>query len=189
MTVAGQSTVKYSYDNANRLTQITRGSNSVSFNYDNANRVTSVSGSNGVVVEYTYDVASNLTGIVFKKDTVVLGNLTYEYTAERKRTKMGGSFAQTGLPQPLTSVSHNAANQLTQREAAVLTYDNNGNLTSDGTNTYTWNARNQLAAITGPGVTASFQYDASGRRVGKTISSLATSYLYDGANVVQELSG
>ena len=35
----------------------------------------------------------------------------------------------------------------------------------------------------------SFQYDAYGRRVSKTISSATTNYLYDGSNMVQELSG
>jgi hypothetical protein len=35
----------------------------------------------------------------------------------------------------------------------------------------------------------SLQYDGYGRRTGKTISSATTSYLYDGANIVQELSG
>ena len=33
----------------------------------------------------------------------------------------------------------------------------------------------------------SFQYDAYGRRSGKTISSTTTNYLYDGSNPVQEL--
>jgi len=188
-TVAGQASVNFTYDNANRLTQLTQGSSSISFDYDNAGRMTSISGSNGIRVDYTYDAASNLTAIVFKKDAGVLGDLTYEYNAQGKRTRMSGSLARTGLPQPLTSVDHNAANQLTQRGAAVLTYDNNGNMTSDGANTYTWNARNQLAAMSGPGLTASFQYDVSGRRVGKSINGSSTNYLYDGANVVQELSG
>jgi RHS repeat-associated protein len=35
----------------------------------------------------------------------------------------------------------------------------------------------------------SFQYDGYGRRTAKTISGSTTNYLYDGANVVQELSG
>jgi hypothetical protein len=29
----------------------------------------------------------------------------------------------------------------------TLTYDLNGNLTGDGTRSYTWNARNQLTAV------------------------------------------
>ena len=51
-----------------------------------------------------------------------------------------------------------------------------------------WNERNQLHSISG-GVTASFQYDALGRRIGKTIGATSTGFLYDGANFVQELSG
>src|SRR5207248_57061 len=69
-----------------------------------------------------------------------------------------------------------------------LSYDANGNLTSDGVNTYTWDARNQLASISG-GVGASFQYDAFGRRISKTVNGQTTGYLYDGANVVQEQAG
>ncbi len=41
---------------------------------------------------------------------------------------------------------------------ASLSYDANENLTSDGKNTYTWDARNHLTAISG-GATASFVYD------------------------------
>jgi RHS repeat-associated protein len=74
-----------------------------------------------------------------------------------------------------------------------LTYDNNGNLTSitdaNGTTIYSWNARNQLAAITGPNVNASFVYDGLGRRENKTINNNLTEFLYDGVNPVQETSG
>jgi RHS repeat-associated protein len=63
-----------------------------------------------------------------------------------------------------------------------------GNLTGDGTNTYTWDARDRLTSITG-GVAATFAYDPFGRRTRKTISAQTTDYLYDGNNPVQELSG
>ncbi len=64
----------------------------------------------------------------------------------------------------------------------------NGNLTGDAVNTYEWDARNQLATINS-GVTASFEYDALGRRSSKTVARATTAFLYDGINVVQELSG
>ncbi|OLB96628.1 MAG: hypothetical protein AUG83_08440 [Acidobacteria bacterium 13_1_20CM_4_57_11] len=99
----------------------------------------------------------------------------------------GGSFARAGVPQALSSASYNSDNQLTQFGSSNLTYDANGNLASDGTNIYTWNARNQLAAISGGG-SAAFQYDPFGRRVTKTTGS-TTNYLYDGASIVEELSG
>jgi len=67
----------------------------------------------------------------------------------------------------------------------------NGNLTYDGTNTYSWDARNHLTGISG-GVSASFVYDPFGRRAEKVISGTtgtATQFLYDGLNPLQELDG
>ncbi|MGH7932542.1 MAG: hypothetical protein ACREQN_05175 [Candidatus Binataceae bacterium] len=60
-------------------------------------------------------------------------------------------------------------------------YDADGNLTGDGTDTYTLGARNHLSAISG-GATASFIYE-------KTIGGATTQFLYDGLNPVQELNG
>jgi len=114
--------------------------------------------------------------------------LQYEYDVAGRRTTTAGTFARTGLPNPLTSASYNANNQVTQWGAPALSYDANGNLTSDGVNTYTWNARNVLASIAG-GTSATFQYDPFGRRVSKSIGGSAQSYLYDGLNIVQELNG
>jgi RHS repeat-associated protein len=54
--------------------------------------------------------------------------------------------------------------------------------------TYTWNARNQLTGISGPGVSATFVYDGLGRREKKTINSNVTEFLYDRLNPVQETS-
>ena len=61
----------------------------------------------------------------------------------------------------------------------------------DGTNTYTWNARNQLTEISQGGVAQlTYAYDALGRRVSKTVGSgTPTQFLYDGANAVQETFG
>src|SRR5690348_7963515 len=100
---------------------------------------------------------------------------------------MGGSLAQTALPLPVSEAEYNANNQLTEWGTASLYYDANGNMTSDGMNSYSWNARNQLASMN-LGAN-SFAYDGYGRRVGKTISSMTTNYLYDRGNTVQELSG
>lgn len=67
-----------------------------------------------------------------------------------------------------------------------IAYDDNGNELSDGVNTLVWNARNQLASISGPGLAASFQYDAFGRRTLRTVNGQTKKYLHDGVNVVQE---
>ena len=138
-------------------------------------------------MNYGYDVASQLTGITYKLGTNTLGNLTYGYDLAGRRTAVGGSYARTNVPPAAPTASYNLNNQLTNWNGATLTYDNNGNLTNDGTNTYMWNARNQLVTISGS-VNANFQYDAFGRRVSKTING-TTQFLYDGVNPVQEISG
>jgi RHS repeat-associated protein len=138
-------------------------------------------------MRYSYDNASQLTGITYKDGGTTLGTLTYAYDLAGRRTQMGGSYAQIGLPLAINEAEYNANNQLTEWGTASLYYDPNGNMTSDGTNSYVWNPRNQLASMDSSAY--SFQYDGYGRRTGKTISGATTNYLYDGATSVQELSG
>jgi RHS repeat-associated protein len=83
---------------------------------------------------------------------------------------------------------YNSNNQQTGWGGQTNTFDLNGNLTSDGANTYTWDARDRLIAMTGPSVAASFAYDAAGRRIRRTINTQTTDLLYDGLTPVQELS-
>ena len=54
---------------------------------------------------------------------------------------------------------------------------------SNGSSSYTWNARDQLVATSDGG--GSFSYDALGRRASRTVSASTDSYTtYDGLNVV-----
>jgi len=100
----------------------------------------------------------------------------------------GGTMASTGMPAPVSGNTFNAANEMMAFNGATLSYDANGNLTSDGTNAYAWDARNHLVGITGP-VPAGFVYDALGRRAAKTINGNTTQFLYDRRNPLQELDG
>jgi RHS repeat-associated protein len=179
MSASGQLGISYTYDNANRLTQITQGTAVASIAYDNANLRTSLTLPNGVVLAYTYDIASELTGLTWTKAGATLANITYGYDYAGRMTQMASSLGGGNLPTAVSPTTYNAANQLTQWGAATLSYDLNGNLTSDGTYSYTWNARNQL-------VGGNLQYDALGRR---TRNPAGTSFLYDGLNPIQELSG
>ena len=77
---------------------------------------------------------------------------------------------------------------MTNWAGTTLTYDANGNLTGDGSLTYGWDSRGRLASLSGT-ATASFVYDAIGRRTVKTVNGTATNFLYDGPNAVQELAG
>jgi YD repeat-containing protein len=143
---------------------------------------------NGVTTETTYDAASQITALTYKLGGSTLGDLNHTYDLGGNRTAVGGSWARTGPPSALASATYNAGNQIATWASTSFTYDDNGNLTSDGSKTYTWNARNQLASLSG-GVSASFAYDGLGRRRSKTVSGTSTAFLYDGLNAVQELSG
>lgn len=94
-----------------------------------------------------YDLASQLTRITYKLGDSILGNLTYEYDQVGRRIDFAGSYSRTSLPQTVASTSYNDANRLTERESVNLSYDANGNLTSDGTDTYVWDARNSFPLL------------------------------------------
>ena len=92
------------------------------------------------------------------------------------------------LPRPVAGNSFNAANQMVSFNGMPLTYDADGNLINDGTNTYSWNERNRLVGMSGsPNGPASFAYDPFGRRVSKTVGGTTTQFQYDGHEVVQEI--
>ncbi len=137
---------------------------------------------NNVSVTYGYDNDSHIAGITYQFGTTTLGNLTYSYDQLGRRTQVGGSFARTGLPGAVTTASYDATNELTNWNGTAISYDANGNMLSDGSHTFIWNARNQVAALSG----VNLQYDAFGRR---TKNAAGTSFLFDGANATQELSG
>jgi YD repeat-containing protein len=86
MTVLGQAPVAYTYDAADRLTQIQQGANVVMMAYDAAGRRTSLTLPNGVTTAYAYDAASRLTGLTYTSGGNTLGTLTYAYDADGRRT-------------------------------------------------------------------------------------------------------
>ena len=141
---------------------------------------------NGILLTYTYDNDSRVTAMTWTLAGNPVGDLEYSYDADSRVIEKTGSFAQTGLPQAVRGNTFNAANEMTAFNGTPQTYDANGNLANDGTNTYSWDARNHLTAIVGPN-TASFVYGPDGRRTQKAINGTSTQFLYDGLNPVQEI--
>src|SRR5260370_1157705 len=189
MTVAGQPEVTYHYDlQSNRLLYIQKGTSSVSFGYDNDNRRTSMTLPNGIVVSYVYDAGSRLNGLTYQLNGTTLGALIYSYDAAGRRTQVNGSLARTGLPPALTVATYDADNEVASWNGTPFAYDNDGNRTSDGNNTYNGTARGQLTGMAGP-VNAAFADDAFGRRTGKLIGSQNTGFAYNGGAITQEING
>jgi RHS repeat-associated protein len=93
----------------------------------------------------------------------------------------------TVTPRPPFSNNRRAINPVT---GAAMTYDGAGNLTSDGAQSFTYDATWQQAAASGAGLTQA--YDGDGLRVRKTENGVTTYYLRSsvlGGRVVAEVGG
>ncbi|MEV0402595.1 RHS repeat-associated core domain-containing protein [Actinoallomurus sp. NPDC050550] len=188
MTVSGQPKITYSHDPAGDLTGVAQGDDKVGLRYDGAARLIAESLPGGVSQTYRYDSADQVTGIDYRHGNGSLGALAYGYDAGGSVAELSGSYARTTVPRSVQA-GYDAADQLTQQGTTGFTYDRDGNLTRAGATSYTWDARGLLTVLKGQGRTASFRYDAFGRRIGKTVGDQATTYLYDGVNPVQEQTG
>jgi RHS repeat-associated protein len=195
MTVNGQTPVTYQYDSNSRLTQVAQGTQVVGLGYDAAGRRTSLSYPNGVNTTYTYDFASRLFEIEHLNVSTqeLIERLSYTYDAAGNRISFTRTNGTATLLPEAVQAAYDAANEQIQfnNPTPNLTYDANGNLTSQtdasGTTTYTWDSRNRLVAMSGSGVSANFVYDALGRRVSKTINGTTTEYQFDGNDIVVEI--
>jgi RHS repeat-associated protein len=198
MQAGAQPLTSYVFDNANRLFTVTQGDDIVTFGYDDANRRTSKTLPNGLTSTYVYDDANQLQSIDYDILGSSLGAISYDYDALGRRIFRDSTISNTAAPQVSNTVDNtfDANNRQTGFNGFSLSYDDAGNLTHDaqpvtgGTTSYQWNARNRLVQITqGGNVTATFSYDAIGRRTGATTAGGTVSYLYDGWNPVQETRG
>ena len=186
MSINGLTSIAYEYDVASRLTQVAQGSLIVNLSYDASDRGNSISYPNGTTTDYFYDISSSLTKILHTGPSGVIEDLQYAYDSSGNRIGFTRIGAQTDPPTDVQA-AYNTANQLIQFNSETLTYDENGNLVDDGTYSYNWDAQNRLVGMNGPGTSASFDYDAFGRRVSKTINSMTTDYHYDGFDIIAEI--
>ncbi len=192
MRAAAQAKVSYTYDAADRLRQLDQGVESVQFTYDGADRLSNLTLPNGIEVAQSYDAGNQLTGLAWQKPgQQAIGTLGFGYDSNGQIINQSGSFASQTLPAATTGASSfDDANRQLTHNGRTLSYDDNGNLTSDGVRSYVWNVRNQLVEIReGASIVATFGYDPLGRRVVRTEAGITTQYLYDGQNAVQETVG
>ncbi len=92
---------------------------------------------------------------------------------------------------------HSTFNEVTVRDDGGVTnysYDDNGNLTGDGTRTYEWDSLNRLKRVTrdvDSMIVGEYAYDALNRRVERMVTNSGaldgtTRYYYDGNQVIEE---
>ena len=190
MHVAGQTIVNYTFDAANRLTDIVQGSIAVHQDYDDANQLTDVQLPGSVSENFTEDTAGQVTGVTYKQGATTLGDLQYAYDTSGRRVGIGGTWSRVSLPAAVSGLTYDSANRLNSWGGHSLSYDANGNLTNDGTRSYNWDAANQLASVSQGGSTiASFIYDALGRRVSSALGGSTREYAYANGAIAQEEDG
>lgn len=183
----------YNYDELNRLTTILEGgvTTLAEYEYDALSRCLALTLGNGTSSSYTYEIDNDLTSIQHQSagDSV---NLSYTYDDVHGRTSFAADdnrfiYFPTAIQQ--TEYVGNELNQYTSVDGTPFTYDGNGSLTSDGVNTYAYDAENHLVEATTPSRTASYVYDPFGRRSVKDVDGQTTAYLYDGNEVIMECDG
>ncbi len=109
-----------------------------------------------------------------------------------------GNRDQTVINGGTTDYTANLLNQYTAVGAASPAHDTDGNLTGDGTWTYTWDGENRLTAMEKSNQRLEFTYDWQGRRVQKKVFSGSTGnwsltlerrFVYDGWNLLTIMDG
>ncbi len=197
---SGNSIVTYKYDADGRLSEKTNGNGTyTTYQYDaDGNVLQLVNYAPGGAVNSQFSYSYNALGLE-TTETTLDGTWSYSYDADGQLDQ--AVFASTNPSVPsqnlaysydamgnrittvingvTTAYTTNDMNEYTSVGGVTYTYDADGNLTSDGTNTYAYNALNQLISITGPGGTTTFTYDALGLQVAATTNGQTTENLID----------
>ncbi|GAB6519296.1 RHS repeat domain-containing protein [Bacillus paranthracis] len=206
----GSQTYRFDYDDQGNVRTYTAGNGSGStFNYDHANKIKDlvVGTSNSILLSerYEYDQAGNRTKIKHEDagGKVTETNFVYDpinqllnetlpngttksYTYDGFGNRTSVKVVENGKETKSIAATFNDGNQLVKFGNESLTYDANGNRTSDGKYKYTWNEHDQIVAITKQGESnafATYKYDENNRRIEKSINGQVTRYFYDGDSI------
>ncbi|EJQ36453.1 YD repeat (two copies) [Bacillus cereus BAG5X1-1] len=179
----------FNYDQIGKLTDLVIGTSnqillSERYQYDKTGNRTKITheGTGGKVTEtnYVYDPINQLLKESLPNGTVK--DYTYDGFGNRTSVKV----AENGKETKSVTATFNEGNQLVKFGNESLTYDANGNRTSDGKYTYTWNEADQLVAVTKKGESqpfATYKYDDDNRRIEKNVNGVVTRYFYDGDSI------
>lgn len=193
MTAADRLPVNYGYDSFGRLQTIAQGSETFTYGYDALSRRTILQRPNNVTTSYQYDEISRLKRLIHTNATTTLEDLQYEFNLDNEISKVTSLASAPLTPQSKTATAADAANRIGQSGTANYSFNQEGQTTAktdaSGTTGYQWDARGRLTRATLPsGQTLDYGYDATGRRVSSSVNGAATTYQYDGMDVVIDRS-
>ena len=180
---SGNMIVTYTYDADGRLSEKTNGNGTyTTYQYDaDGNVLHLINFAPGGAINSRFDYTYNDLGLETTEATLD-GTWTYTYDADGQL--IHAVFASTNPSVPsqdlaysydtmgnrittvingvTTTYATNNMNEYTSVGGVTYSYDADGNLISDGANTYTYNSLNQLIGVTGPGGTTTYTYNALG---------------------------
>jgi RHS repeat-associated protein len=222
-------TLTYDYDHANRVIYVVKdATETTDLTYDAGGRLNEIDYPNGVMADYdfdvmdrldvleyytvpsnpflsfdyAYDAAGNRTQVV-EFDGSTLDSIEWQYDDAHRLEREerfddtqtsitytefeyddGGNRTEVDEDGLSTLYTYNDDDQVVTAGTATYSYDDRGNLEtitdgSDVTN-YDFDAQNRLELVTLPDTTTvSNDYDHDGRRIGQTVNSTETNYLWD----------
>ncbi|SDG78177.1 RHS repeat-associated core domain-containing protein [Dyella sp. 333MFSha] len=183
--------IQYSYDAVGRPIKQVVANEETSFVYDTAGNLTATQLGSGASIGYAYDANSQMLGVTVRESSgAIAGSVSYQYTPNGRISATSGSLHHEELRAASLSDSvYGLGNQQLEMDGRQATYDANGNLTTDGVLTLTWNARNQLVAVEDGGTATMYSYDGLGRRTHRKVAGIDQSYLYSGGTAIAQTSG
>jgi RHS repeat-associated protein len=182
---------QYTRDILERLTSIGyNGSDVIRFAYDANGRRQSLQRSLagniwGAATTYGYDAIGRLTSLSIASATNPV-SFTYSYNPANQivgQTRSNDTYAFTHSVDVNRSYASNGLNQYVVAGPALFTHDANGNLVSDGTSTFGYDAENRMiSASTGD----TLIYDPLGRLSADMQGTGGSQMLFDGYTLVAE---
>ncbi|MEO5894048.1 MAG: RHS repeat-associated core domain-containing protein [Ferruginibacter sp.] len=125
---------------------------------------------------YTYDDINQLKS--FSKG-MLQSLFDYDGTGNRSTAQINGTTAT------YTTSKMNAYTNIVYGSTIAPAYDLNGNITNDGRHNYSYDDENRMIAADG-GATATYAYDALGRRIKKVTGTTTINYFFDGQQIIEE---
>lgn len=146
----------------------------------------------GVATSYGYDNAMRLSSWadnLAAATSDVTTTFTY-YPSDQvgTRTRNNTAYDYTGYASGNFNYVPNGLNQYASVGGVTFGYDANGNLTSDGSTSYTYDIENRLISASGKH-SATLTYDPLGRLFRIVSNGETTQFLYDGDELIAEYNG
>jgi RHS repeat-associated protein len=194
----------YGYDEMDNLTTIRRSNGWIlsTLQYDEQGRRESLKRVNsstpystisaselGSITGYDYDGIGRLE--TFTQDFLGTANdltNTFGYNAASQATAINisnSAYAYTGNQNVTGSYTVNSMNEYTSAGGKTISYDDNGNLTNDGSTEFAYDTDNRLLSASGQ-KNATLTYDPLGRLHETSDGTTTTGFLFDGDALVAE---